>query len=183
MYNFVDSGNAITTWNISGQDIPSLLADKNASMIGLEIGSDIGITAEHLLKNCPNTKLYCIDPYENYIDWNGNNLNDRTNVLSSFRKRMVEFGNRCHLIQKKTDDAMHLIDDDSLDFIFVDGLHTYDQVYRDCINYYPKLKTGGLFAGHDYTAIQAVRDAAIRFSEEIGKEILLGNNDIWYFYK
>tara|TARA_R110000868_G_scaffold18657_3_gene81656 strand:+ start:138 stop:2372 length:2235 start_codon:yes stop_codon:yes gene_type:complete len=40
--------------------------------------------------------------------------------------------------------------DGSLDFIFIDAAHDYDSVVKDLATWWPKLKPGGIFAGHDY---------------------------------
>jgi hypothetical protein len=37
-----------------------------------------------------------------------------------------------------------------LDFIYIDGRHDYAGVKEDVEAWYPKLKEGGLFAGHDF---------------------------------
>ncbi len=37
------------------------------------------------------------------------------------------------------------------DFIFLDTIHLYDQTKRELAAWWPKLKTGGVFAGHDHT--------------------------------
>ena len=36
------------------------------------------------------------------------------------------------------------------DFIYIDALHTYKSTKEDITNWYPKLKKGGIIAGHDY---------------------------------
>jgi len=36
------------------------------------------------------------------------------------------------------------------DFIYIDGSHKMEDVYKDVINYYPLLKNGGIMAFHDY---------------------------------
>jgi predicted O-methyltransferase YrrM len=40
--------------------------------------------------------------------------------------------------------------DGSMDFIFIDAAHDYDSVVKDLAAWWPKLKPGGIFAGHDY---------------------------------
>jgi SAM-dependent methyltransferase len=40
--------------------------------------------------------------------------------------------------------------DESLDFIHIDAAHDYDSVVKDLAAWYPKLKPGGIFSGHDY---------------------------------
>lgn len=41
--------------------------------------------------------------------------------------------------------------DESLDFVFVDASHDYESVRNDLWTWYPKVKKGGLMAGHDYS--------------------------------
>ena len=69
------------------------------------------------------------------------------------------------------------------DLIFIDGLHEYNQLTKDCANYYPKLKEGGIFAGHDYNAIAGVRQAADEFAAKVGREIHFTECDVWYWIK
>lgn len=47
-------------------------------------------------------------------------------------------------------EAYKLYENDSLDFIFIDGDHSYQGVYNDIKNWLPKLKRGKTIAGHDY---------------------------------
>jgi len=41
-------------------------------------------------------------------------------------------------------------EDESLDFVFIDGDHSYDGVTRDIKAYWPKVRIGGIISGHDY---------------------------------
>jgi hypothetical protein len=52
-------------------------------------------------------------------------------------------------------------------------------------NYYSKVKSGGIFAGHDYS-ISQVNSALLEFllSQDISlSEVVLLANDSWFFYK
>ena len=49
-----------------------------------------------------------------------------------------------------TNEAAEYIDDDSLDFIFLDAYLTGEQAKNDLEVWYPKVKTGGIFSGHDW---------------------------------
>ena len=42
--------------------------------------------------------------------------------------------------------------DGELDMVFIDGAHDYDSVFADLITWEPKVKEGGIFAGHDIDA-------------------------------
>lgn len=167
---------------LPGEGIPSLLQEKS-NLVGIEIGVDYGTTSVHLLSSLPNSVLYGIDPYITYNDWYGSEVNDRERVLSIMTERTSVFGNRFVHVRKTSDDALRMFEDQSMDFIFVDGLHTYEQVLKDCQNYWPKLKRGGLFCGHDFTTIQDVNNAASYFAAQIGKTINIVPQDVWYWYK
>lgn len=57
---------------------------------------------------------------------------------------------RLALISGNSDDVKDKIKDASVDLLFLDGRHTYEQVKKDLNNYWPKLKPGGGLLGHDY---------------------------------
>ena len=50
---------------------------------------------------------------------------------------------------RKTSDDFFLANESCFDVIFIDGLHTYDQVRRDIVNSIKFLKPGGWIAFHD----------------------------------
>jgi len=65
----------------------------------------------------------------------------------------------------------HFFADESLDFVYVDGEHSYEAVSQDIADWWPKIKPGGILAGHDYNdtnpgSIQAVDE----FAEKSGVE-------------
>jgi hypothetical protein len=47
-------------------------------------------------------------------------------------------------------DAVKEFPDEYFDFLFIDGDHTYEGISRDLVDWYPKMKSGGTFLGHDY---------------------------------
>jgi hypothetical protein len=53
--------------------------------------------------------------------------------------------------------------DSSLDFVFIDARHTYEAAREDIAAWWPKVKPGGLIAGHDYTNSPGVRAAVDEF--------------------
>jgi predicted O-methyltransferase YrrM len=153
------------------------------SPVVLEIGCDIGDSSQMLLECNQTLKLYTIDPYDDYVDWNGNNLNDRQNLYEHVRERFEPYGDRFKLYRLTSDDAVDEFEKEFFDFIFIDGLHTYEQLSKDCANYYSKLKPGAIFAGHDYTTIEGVNRAVNEFAAKHNKEILQGDCDTWFWIK
>jgi cephalosporin hydroxylase len=47
-------------------------------------------------------------------------------------------------------EASKLYKDGNLDFVFIDAMHTYDAVKEDIAAWLPKVRVGGVLAGHDY---------------------------------
>jgi len=80
------------------------------------------------------------DPTSNF------NFNE---VLKMFILRTENYNN-ISLVQKTSDDAVNDFKDESFDFIYIDGIHQYENVLRDIKNYLPKVKKGGVIGGHDF---------------------------------
>jgi predicted O-methyltransferase YrrM len=60
-------------------------------------------------------------------------------------------------------EAASTFQDQSLDFVFIDARHTFDAVSQDLAAWWPKLRPGGLIAGHDYIYSPGVKAAVDRF--------------------
>ena len=70
IYNIVEaSDNPVQEW-LPAEDLGRTFKGRTESIVGLEIGTDTGISTRYLLDMIPGLKLYGIDPYTNYIDWN-----------------------------------------------------------------------------------------------------------------
>jgi hypothetical protein len=64
-------------------------------------------------------------------------------------KRVSPFKN-IKTIKDTSDGALKHFQGFLFDFIYIDGLHTYDGVKNDIINYKRFVKKGGVIGGHDY---------------------------------
>jgi predicted O-methyltransferase YrrM len=170
------------TFKCSGYGLGALVKDMSYPLV-IEIGCDIGDTANFLLDSNPDLTLFSVDPYMEYQDWNGRLMNEREEMCQKMNNRLKGYSNRFTHIRKTSDDAVGLFDDEHYDLVFIDGLHTYEQLTIDCANYYSKVKPGGVFAGHDFTAIEGVNRAAKEFAAKVGKEILTTECDVWYWIK
>lgn len=170
---------------VSGRELLPLIENMN-NPIGIEIGVDEAVTSAYLLENVPNLVLHGIDPYKGYIDWNGNDLNqnEREFTFDKMKRRLEKFSDRFVLHRKTSNDAVNDFEDDSYDFIFIDGIHEYDQVTKDCNNYWSKIKKDGIFSGHDYKAVKEVGKAVDDFAAKIGATVnYLPEKDVWWWRK
>lgn len=166
---------------LPGEDIPKLLSGVVAP-VGIEVGTAQGFTTKYLLEMIPDLKLYGIDPYMNYRDWDGLYIEQEQRLIE-FLAKVSPFGERYTHIYKMSDNATANFEDGLMDFVFIDGEHTYAQVTSDCKNYWPKVKSGGLLIGHDYTAIREVFRAVNDFAARENLTISQANQDLWYVIK
>lgn len=118
--------------------------------IGAEIGTAEGEYAEVLCKSVPDLKLYCIDPWKTYAGYRDYQKRDTLDDLLTKAAARLE-GLNVEFIQAYSVAAAQLIEDESLDFVYVDANHKYEYVVADIAAWLPKIKHGGVLAGHDYS--------------------------------
>jgi predicted O-methyltransferase YrrM len=105
---------------------------------GAEIGVDSGRFSEVLFAGIPGLCLIGVDP------WERNPLKEE-----QARSRLAKQSGWSPF--KATSlEAAREIADGSLDFVYIDGDHRFDFVMLDLILWAPKVRVGGVIAGHDY---------------------------------
>lgn len=140
----------LTGWsNSTREDLPELFNELGYK-VGAEIGVQWGGFSESILQKMPGVTLYCVDPW---APWPGGSVSqtrqDRiykraVGVLSQYKGVSVRF------VKKKSMDALVDFQDNSLDFVYIDGLHDFDNVMMDIIGWSNKVKSGGIVSGHDF---------------------------------
>ena len=161
-----------------------------ANLIGCEIGANFGINIVYFLDNLPNiSKIHAIDPYMPYDDriTGGGMVTQEymDKVKSCFLTNSEPYKDKINFINKTSDEASKEIEDNSLDYVFIDGDHNYEAVIRDMKNYYPKVKSGGIFAGHDSHS-EGVQKAVKEFADGLGINydiIKICAHQTWYWVK
>jgi hypothetical protein len=120
--------------------------------VGVEIGTARGLFAEWMFKRIKKLKLYCIDPwiaYPRYVemcDEEGQKIYD--DMFSQAQKKLA--GKNVEFIRKYSIDAVKDFKDESLDFVYIDGNHTFEYVIQDIAEWERKVRKGGIVSGHDY---------------------------------
>jgi len=170
----------------SGLGLVDPISKLEGDLVGVEIGVCLGVTTDALLSQIPNIKkIYAVDNYPAFIDWNGGDINEeRQELMKQYAKDLLTpFGDRVEFCyESSVEFANRFKEEECLDFIFIDGDHSEETSYRDFCNYYPLIKKGGIFAGHDIVLPEVKRSLEKFLGEKFSKVITVSNN-AWYLIK
>jgi hypothetical protein len=133
---------------------------KDKPIVGVEIGVLNANTAHRLLLALPFLEHHMIDPwcvpekgssYAKQADTNAQKSQDAHEKAYQKTKKLTAFaGKRAHIYRAMSHEVVDQFKDGSLDFVFIDGDHSYDGVKLDISLWLPKVKPGGWIGGHDY---------------------------------
>ncbi len=158
---------------------------------GVEVGTDRGQYARDICSRMPFVKLYTIDPYFPFIE--GDEVKDEQEMEKRYQHalKLLEPYPNCELVRTTSMIAVKSFEDNSLDFVFIDGNHLYEFVKEDIEEWSKKVRKGGIVAGHDYVESKERRygivQAVNEYAEKNGIEITLlkkgGFVTCWLFIK
>lgn len=149
-------------WAPNYYGVFSNIIEQNNYKIIAEVGIGYGTHAKYILNNNPNIeKLYLIDPVCYYpndafaadimskeSEQDGNNFNELYDLI---RNELKPWDNKYVFFRNKSlDITPDQIPDESLDAVFVDGAHDYDNVFADLNFWIKKIRKGGQMLGDDY---------------------------------
>jgi len=140
---------------------------------GAEIGVWQGETSSHILANT-DCFLYLVDLWEpsaKYEEWD----HEQNKQIALER---IKQSTNYKILQGVSWHVAQQIQDQELDFVFIDGDHSTAGVRNDIRAYTPKIKQGGYIMGHDWDW-QTVQKGVLSFCAE--PQLL--TNGIWYYKK
>jgi FkbM family methyltransferase len=156
---------------------------KNKVMI--EVGSYAGESTEIFAQFCKT--VYAIDPWLEGMSLSdgtvlGESLTMHSAVEKAFDKKIKKFTN----INKLKDfdyNVINTFEDESIDFIYIDALHTEEEMLRQIDAWLPKIKKDGILGGHDYcehfSGIKRAVDKKLRKPDKIYND----DGNSWVKYK
>jgi len=145
----------------------------------LEIGSLHGGTLWYWMHAAQGAEIVSVDSGVQHFDSRFAEIeHDRINLWPEWEK---ETG--CTITQIRADSTSSVTIEEArkyapFDFIFIDGGHDYNTAMSDWVNYWPMLRTGGLFAFHDIVYLSSGVPAVWRTVRNHGKwqEIIREHN-------
>ncbi len=171
------------------RELLELLRPLGRHLSGAEIGVWDGETSEALLRELPDLELWMIDPWRPY-DGQSNTGNLPQESFDRARESALWWTapalRRRHVLPEASPSAARHFAERSLDFVFIDGNHLYEAVRDDIVAWWPKIRPGGVIAGHDYGVYRdadgawGVRRAVDEFAANVRCSIGVGQDGVWW---
>lgn len=131
---------------------PMFLQSLGLCGTAVEVGVAEGNYSREFLRFWPGHYVM-VDPWR-HIDGYDDVMNgDDAEHEERFRQAMAVAANyttRCEVFRMDSLAAAQRFNDRSLDFVYIDADHSYEGCKRDILAWAPKVKPGGILAGHDY---------------------------------
>jgi predicted O-methyltransferase YrrM len=149
----------------------------------VEIGSWKGRSSVYMAVEIINSKKLikfdCVDTWKGSVEHVNDPFIIEDKLFDEFIKNIEPVKNIINPIRLSSKDASKTYDDEPLNFIFIDASHEYEDVKDDIIHWLPKLKKGGIMAGHDIAA-ENVNKAVYEILPEAK---VIPFYDVWYIEK
>ena len=120
--------------------------------LGFKVGAEIGVAQGYysraICEANPGVKLYCVDLWDEYYR-GSTRLKDRAMQDEAFLeacKNLAPYN--VELIRAASMEAVRTFEGE-LDFVYIDGDHSFDYVMSDLIWWSRKVKSGGIVSLHD----------------------------------
>jgi len=170
------------------EELGYLLNKLNLTGVGIEVGVADADFSEILLQTSKLELLVLLDAWKNfdtgYTDRNNLEDDKQEERYLNVLKRMMPYEQRTYIIRAKCENAVKTFSNEMFDFVYLDANHSYEFVSKSLRRWYPKVKKGGLFAGHDYLdgtmsdgTVFGVKRAVNEFVEELGNVKLYSTTD------
>ena len=144
-------------------ELPQLLG-RNC-LRGIELGVAGGNFASILWKSGVFSELWGVDSYADH--------HDTREYVSALKFIGLQANYR--LLRLQFEEALDLFPNGYFDFVYIDGYaHTGEEGGRTIYQWFPKVKVGGLIAGHDYHSDwPLVMHSVDNFIRDSGEELMI----------
>jgi SAM-dependent methyltransferase len=133
----------------------NMVAKSNDNSHFVEVGSWKGRSAAFMAVEIANSnkkiKFDCVDTWEGSVEHIEFDEVVNNKLYDIFLTNIEPVKDIINPIKMSSIEASKLYQDESLDFVFIDASHEYEDVKNDILAWLPKVKKGGILAGHDFT--------------------------------
>lgn len=113
----------------------------------LEVGSFRGLSAWCVAHTAAH--VTCIDTFR--AGTNGQSQQPEQTTYAEFCRNLAPFWGKVTCLPFSSEEAAEKIPEAAtFDVIFIDAMHTYEDVLADIKRWWPRVRPGGVLAGHDY---------------------------------
>lgn len=150
--------------SVYSQIVAKIPNNSHVVEIGCWRGKSSTFLAVEIINSGKRIKLDCVDTWKGSSEHNLDSESAQEELYISFLKNIEPVRDVINPIRTTSLWAVSLYKDESLDFVFIDASHDYDNVSKDIAAWIPKVKKGGILAGHDYAegtwdgVVKAVND-------------------------
>lgn len=133
-------------------EIPAWLLKNKLNVIMAEVGVREGKHLESLVRAKPSS-LVAVDLWEDDGVPSHNDRGDSAAKITSCYNRVLTLArehNSIRVFRKLSVEAAGVFADANFDFVYLDADHTYEGAKADIAAWWPKVRPGGVLAGHDY---------------------------------
>lgn len=149
---------------------------------GAEVGVYYGRMSRRLLEHMPGLTLYMVDCWKEYSDDQKSGSarlskinQEKWDAIKNTAYGIVDdYKDRAIILEGDSVAMADEVEDASLDFVFIDGDHSYRGVKRDIRAWKPKVKPGGWLMGHD-----ANRPGVLKAVQNLGLPIETDVDRVW----
>lgn len=118
--------------------------------VGSWKGKSAAFMAVEIINSGKNILFDCVDTWKGSIEHTNDAFVKSGSLFDLFLSNIEPIKHIIKPIRMKSVDASYLYDDKSLEFVFLDASHEYEHIKQDIEHWLPKVKIGGILAGHDY---------------------------------
>jgi hypothetical protein len=142
-------------WMTTRDDLGQMLNQLGLLGVGVEVGVLKGHLSRRILDVWNGKTLLMVDPWEKqpddvYTDIDNTSDEVQKDRMQTALQSVKYHEGRYELIRGYSVQVAAQLPDDSLDFVYLDARHDYESVLEDLAAWYPKVRSGGLFGGHDF---------------------------------
>lgn len=156
--------------------------------IGAYYGKSSAFMAVEIANSGKNIKFDVIDtwrgsPEHQEDGWDKQEAMINDTAYDIFLQNLKPVEGYFNPIKMSSVEASKLYQDNSLDFVYIDAAHEYDFVKADIQAWYPKVKIGGILAGHDYIPSKKMFNGLVKAVNESFKEYITTVGSTWMIKK